>query len=96
MRQPAHDPVQRLNEHHADDLLALARTLGGHPDAASARAEHVGPTGVDLVVDSPHGRSTTHIDFVEPAAGNSELRLAFRALAAVARATTARGERNAP
>jgi len=96
MRQPTHDPVERLNEHHADDLLAVARTLGGDPDATSARAEHIGPTGVDLVVDGPHGRWRTHVDFVEPAAGNRELRLAVRALAAVARATAARNERRAP
>lgn len=95
MSQP-HDPVQRLNDHHGDDLLAVARTLGGHPDATSARAEHIGPAGVDLVIDSPLGWSRTHVNFVEPADGNRELRLAFRALAAVARATLTRRERSAP
>ena len=90
MSHQPHDPVQRLNEHHAEDLLAVARALGNHPDATSARAEHIGTTGVDLVIDTPHGRSRTHVDFVEPATSDRELRLAFRALAAVARATTTR------
>ncbi len=38
-----HDSVQCLNIHHADDLLAVARAFGGHPDATSAVAERVGP-----------------------------------------------------
>lgn len=28
-----HDPVQHLNDDHAGDLVAMARALGGHPEA---------------------------------------------------------------
>jgi hypothetical protein len=88
-RRPAHDPRERLNEHHADDLLATARAFG-HPDATSARAAYVNRDGIDLTIQTPHGPETAHVPFAEPAAARpSGIRLAFRALARAARTALA-------
>ena len=50
------DPLQHINTEHRDELLAAARAFGGHPNATSARAERVDPSGIDLVVETPAGR----------------------------------------
>jgi hypothetical protein len=83
-----HEAAQHLNEKHADDLVAIARALGGHPDATSARAEHVDQAGIDLVIDRPGGPATVRVDFVEPLADAAPnlMRAAFEDLAARARA----------
>lgn len=84
-RRPAHDPRERLNEHHADELLAIARAFGGHPDATSARAERVDRDGIDLTIQTPSGRATARVPFAEP----SGIRMAFRTLARAARTALA-------
>jgi hypothetical protein len=68
--------VQRLNDLHADDLLAIARTFGGHPDATSARAERVDDDGMDLALDEPGGPATARVAFVR-AVGQRGPRRAF-------------------
>ena len=40
--------IQHLNEDHADALLAMARTLGGHPDATEATCVRIDRYGLDL------------------------------------------------
>jgi hypothetical protein len=82
MTRPAHDAVQRLNQHHTDDVLAVARTFGGHPEAAVAQVIGIDPTGLDIQVETPDGQSTTHVALVDPAASP---RIAFRELARQAR-----------
>lgn len=89
-----HDPVERLNDHHADDLLVIAQALGGHPDAVSARAERVDPNGIDLVLETPRGRATTRVPFAEPvdrADDMGAVRVAFVRLARRARGAFAAG-----
>ena len=84
MARPAHDPVQRLNRHHADDVLAVAQTFAGHPDANAARVVAITPAGLALVVDRPAGPEEAHIDFAVamPDLGSAPSpRLAFRELA---------------
>lgn len=84
MARPAHDPVQRLNRHHADDVLAVARTFGGHPDASAARVVAITSAGLALVVDAPAGTAEAHIAFgmAMPDLGSAlSPRLAFRELA---------------
>jgi 5-methyltetrahydropteroyltriglutamate--homocysteine methyltransferase len=56
MAGPGHDPVEQLNQHHADDVLAVARAFGGRPDATAAQVVaydalpgHPLPQGVVLV-----------------------------------------------
>jgi hypothetical protein len=92
--RPAHDPGERLNEHHPDDLLAIVRAFGGHPDATSARAERIDREGIDLTIRTPQGPATARVAFVEP----SGIRMAFRTLARAAGycATTCRSSSPAP
>jgi putative heme iron utilization protein len=60
------DPVQHLNDDHAADLLAIARAIGGHRDATSARAKHIDRDGIDLVLVTPGGAATARVSFTEP------------------------------
>ena len=48
-----HDPVQRLNDHHADDLLDIAHAFTGHPDAISVTAVSLDDSGIDIVITTP-------------------------------------------
>lgn len=91
-----HDPVQRLNDHHGDDLLAIAQAFGGHADATAARAERVGPDGIDLALDTPDGHATVRVAFAEPAGDEDRggLRMAVRALTRRARTALAAGGGN--
>ena len=81
-----HDPVRRLNDHHAEELLAVARAFGA-PDATAARATRVHEAGVELVVDSPRGAQELSVAFPEPVTDGpaSGTRRAFVALAREAR-----------
>ena len=62
-----HDPLKRLNDHRRDDLLLVARWLGEHPDATSARAARLDTNGIDLSIQTPNGDATAHIPFPAPA-----------------------------
>ncbi len=84
MPAPEHDPVQRLNEHHADEILAVARTFGGYSGAASARLVAIDREGLHLEVDDPTGTFEAEVRFrdalpdLDP---SLSMRLAFRQLA---------------
>ena len=73
------DPLLHINEEHADQLLVVAQALGGHPDAISARAEHVDEYGLDLMVETPSGPASPRVNFVEPVGGTypAGIRFAF-------------------
>lgn len=87
-----HDPVARVNEEHAEDLLAVARVFGGQPDATSARTERVGRDGIDLVVTTCRGTAAVHVAFDEKATSSAGgLRKAFLDLSRQARAALAIG-----
>lgn len=81
------DPVQHLNDDHADDLLAVARAFGGIPDATSAQAESVDSYGIDLVLATARGPAAVRVGFTEPVgdAGPEGLRAAFTELTHSAR-----------
>jgi putative heme iron utilization protein len=81
------DPLSHLNQRHGDELLVVARTLGGHPDAISAQAERVDPNGVDLTIEAPGGPATARVAFTEALADAdpAQVRLAFVRLARRAR-----------
>jgi hypothetical protein len=99
MSHGRHDPLQHLNEDHADDLLAIARALTGHPDVTAARADRLDPAGVDLVLDTPRGPATARVDFTNPVPDMHArgLRAAFAELTHRARAAAAHpSEPNAP
>lgn len=86
-----HDPVQHVNDNHAEDLLVVARAFGGHPDATAARAERVDRAGMDLLLETPGGLEETRVSFTEPVADDETggLRTAFAGLALRARAALA-------
>jgi hypothetical protein len=86
--RPAHDPRQRLNAHHADELLVTARAFGGHPDATYAHAQRVDRDGIELAIETPRGPATARVAFIEPASDTkpSGVRRAFLRLAREARA----------
>lgn len=75
-----HDPVQRVNDKHGDELLAVARSLGNHPDATSARAARIDNEGIDVVLTTPDGPVETRIEFLEPVSDPRRMRAAFREL----------------
>ena len=75
-----HDPVQRVNDKHGDELLAVARSLGGHPEATSARAEGIDRDGIDLVLATPHGPVEARVGFSQPVSDPKWMRAAFRDL----------------
>ena len=91
MSHGPHDPVQAVNEKHAEELLVMARVLGGHPEATSARAERIDRDGIDLVLTTPNGPVDARIDFAEPASDLKSIRAAFRELAKRARAIARSG-----
>jgi len=78
--------VQHLNEDHADALLAMARALGGHPDATEATCARIDRYGLDLSLQTPRGSTETRIGFPEPANRPGDLRAATVELAKRARA----------
>src|SRR5262245_23687069 len=51
----AHDPVDRLNQHHADDVLAVAQVFAGCPEAVHARVVALDASGLLLDVEPPCG-----------------------------------------
>lgn len=93
IHRPTHDPRTRLNDHHPDELLAVAQAFGGHPDAVAARAERVDGGGIDLAIDTPTGPATARVAFAPVDADDKApgIRMAFRALAQQARAALAAG-----
>jgi len=80
MPHQIHDPVQRVNDKHAKDLLHMARLLGGHPEATSARAEGIDAYGIDLALTTPHGPVQVRIEFSEPVTDPKRMRAAFKVL----------------
>jgi putative heme iron utilization protein len=67
MRHQRHaDPIQHMNHDHAAELLTIARALGGHPDATSARVDAVDRHGIDLRIEAPSGPAAARVNFTEP------------------------------
>ncbi|MDQ3352867.1 MAG: DUF2470 domain-containing protein [Actinomycetota bacterium] len=83
------DPVQHVNDDHAEDLLVAARAFGGHPDATAALAERIDREGIDLVLATPRGPATAHVNFAETDLDTGGLPAAFAELTRRARATLA-------
>jgi putative heme iron utilization protein len=78
------DPVQlraagaidHLNADHADALLAMARNLGGYPDARVATCTGADRYGLDLRVDTPRGIAYTRVGYAAPITAFDQLRAA--------------------
>ncbi|MBF6353924.1 DUF2470 domain-containing protein [Nocardia higoensis] len=68
--------VAHLNDDHADALAAMARVLGGYPDATTALCERADRYGLDLRVQTPRGVARTRVGYGEPIEEIGELRAA--------------------
>ena len=88
--------VEHLNADHADALLAMARTLAGHPDASAASCARIDRYGLDLTITCPRGTATARVGFAQPAGRPGDLRAATVELARRARAAQARDDPSAP
>jgi len=78
--------IEHLNADHAEALAAMARALGGFPDAEAASCTGADRYGLDLKVTARGGIAYTRVGFAEPLDGIEELRAATVALVQRARA----------
>ncbi len=80
--------VAHLNADHAESLLAMARSLGGYPDAITARCTGADRYGLDLSVTTPRGPQSapTRVGYARRLDSADELRSATVELAQTARA----------
>lgn len=68
--------VAHLNADHADSLVAMARTLGGYPDAVAATCTGADRYGLDLRLDTPRGMAYTRVGYAVPIDSIDQLRSA--------------------
>lgn len=79
--------IAHLNDDHADALLAMARKLGGFPDATEATCVGADRYGLDLIVTTPRGRAPTRAGYMSPLDSADELRSATVALTRAAQSS---------
>ena len=87
------DPVQpratgaitHLNADRAEALCAMAKTLGGYPDATAATCTGADRYGLDLKVSTPRGVTYTRVGYIAPIDSYDDLRSATVELARRAR-----------
>lgn len=72
--------TRHLDEDHAEDTLLLCRTLGGQPDATSARAVGVDADGLDLEAQVDGRPVPVRLVFDAPVEERAEVRHAVVAL----------------
>jgi len=85
VRPRAAAAIAHLNTDHADSLCAIARTLGGHPEATAATCTGVDRYGLDLSVLTPGGNTHARVGFAAPVDSADDLRSATVELAQRAR-----------
>ena len=76
VRSAASGAVAHLNADHADALAAMARTLGGYPDATAAVCTDLDRYGLDLRVTCERGIAYTRVGYAQPIDSADELRAA--------------------
>ncbi len=75
--QPLAGPaIQHLNADHPDALTAMAKSLGGFPDADAATCTGIDRYGLDLKVTTGRGIAYTRAGFASPIDSIDELRSA--------------------
>lgn len=75
---------RNVNSHHADDVLAISRSLGGVPDAEHADATGVGGSGLSMTDTDGGAARTLHVPFLDPVADTGQARVAVVDLARAA------------
>jgi heme iron utilization protein len=68
--------IAHLNADHAEALCAMARSLGGFPDAAAATCTGADRYGLDLRVSTPRGIAYTRVGYAEVIDSYDDLRSA--------------------
>jgi putative heme iron utilization protein len=68
--------ISHLNADHAEALLAMARALGGYPDATTALCTGADRYGIDLRVDTARGVAYTRVGYATPISSIDQLRSA--------------------
>ncbi len=58
--------IAHLNDDHAESLCAMAKTLGGYPDATAATCTGADRYGLDLKVSTPRGVAYTRVGYASP------------------------------
>lgn len=77
--------IEHLNADHADALTAMARVLGGYPDAETAVCSGADRYGLDLRLQTARGLAYTRVGYAQPLQSIDELRLATVELTKLAR-----------
>jgi heme iron utilization protein len=77
--------IAHLNADHADALLLIARTLGGHTDAEEATCVAADRYGLQLDLRTPRGRTGARVGFEQPIGAADGLRAATVAMVGRAR-----------
>ena len=77
--------ISHLNDDHAESLCAMAKMLGGYPDATAATCTGADRYGLDLKVNTPRGVAYTRVGYAAPIDSYDDLRSATVELAARAR-----------
>lgn len=72
--------TRHLDEDHPEDTLLLCRTLGGQPEATSARAVGVDLDGLDLEADVDGRAVPVRLPFDAPIEERAQVRHAIVAL----------------
>lgn len=81
----AGNAIVHLNDDHASSLLAMARNLGGFPDATEVFCTAADRYGLDLSVTTPRGNAATRVGYATPIDAVADLRAATVELAKRAR-----------
>lgn len=76
VRPAAGGAIAHLNADHADALAAMARTLGGYPDATAATCTDLDRYGLDLRVTCARGIAYTRVGYATPIDSADQLRAA--------------------
>lgn len=73
--------ITHLNEDHSTSILAMARNLGGFPDATDASCTSADRYGLDLSVTTPRGKASARVGYANPIDDAAQLRAATVELA---------------
>jgi putative heme iron utilization protein len=79
--------VERLNDDHAEGLLAMSKALGGYPDTVAATCTGVDRYGLDLKVTTDRGIAYTRVGFSHRLESTDQLQSATAELTRRARAS---------
>lgn len=73
LAEMAPEILPSLNAEYEDSLVFVARVLGGHPSATTARVAALDSRGIDLVVVDGGGEHTERLDYARPVDDTSQV-----------------------